>query len=55
MARVESKTFIVTDDKYKAVPHVGDGVKGILGQWKSPQDMEEAVEERFPGCMKGGF
>jgi phosphoenolpyruvate carboxykinase (GTP) len=54
VARVEGKTFIVTDEKYKTVPHVADGVKGILGQWMSPEDAKrEMIEDRFPGCMKG--
>jgi len=28
-------------------------VKGILGNWMSPMDMEKALMERFPDCMKG--
>jgi len=54
VARVEAKTFIVTEEKYKTVPHVKDGVKGILGQWMSPETAhEELLVKRFPGCMKG--
>ena len=54
VARVEGKTFIITDEKHKTVPHVKEGVKGILGQWMSPQDADrELVHERFPACMKG--
>jgi phosphoenolpyruvate carboxykinase (GTP) len=54
VARVEGKTFIVTDEKYKTVPHVREGVKGMLGQWMSPEDANrELIEDRFPDCMKG--
>ncbi|KAM7534878.1 hypothetical protein Aperf_G00000105127 [Anoplocephala perfoliata] len=53
VARVESKTFISTPDQYSTVPHVAPGVKGILGQWMSPKDLDTAVRDRYPGCMKG--
>ncbi|ESO98228.1 hypothetical protein LOTGIDRAFT_203707 [Lottia gigantea] len=53
VARVESKTWITTPEKYDTVPHVREGVKGILGQWMSPHDMKKEIDERFPGCMKG--
>lgn len=54
VARVENKTFIVTPEKYQSVPHVKEGVKGILGQWMSPEDANhEVFQSRFPGCMKG--
>ena len=53
MARVESKTFICTPDKYETVPHVREGVAGILGHWLSPEDMKVELNDRFPGCMTG--
>ena len=53
VARVESKTFIVTRDKYQTVPHVAERVRGIIGNWKSPEDMDNELGERFPGSMKG--
>ncbi len=53
VARVEAKTFICTDEKYATVPHVKERVKGILGQWMSPEDMQVELKDRFPGCMKG--
>lgn len=53
VARVESKTVISTPDKRDTVPTPRDGVKGTLGNWMSPQDMDTAFQERFPGCMKG--
>lgn len=53
VARVESKTFIVTDEKYTSVPHVQDGEKGILGQWMSIDDATKELASRFPGCMEG--
>jgi phosphoenolpyruvate carboxykinase (GTP) len=52
VARVESKTFIVTPDQYQAVPHVATGSKGILGQWMSPESMDKELENRLPGSMK---
>ncbi len=53
VARVEGKTFLITVDKYASVPHVGKGVKGILGKWMSPDQFKTEVDDRFPGCMKG--
>ena len=53
MARVESKTVICTENKRDTVPLTGYGVRGVLGKWISPKDMEGAFMERFPHCMKG--
>ncbi|XP_016941056.3 phosphoenolpyruvate carboxykinase [GTP] [Drosophila suzukii] len=53
VARVESKTFICTDRREETIPTPLEGVKGALGNWISPSDMEAAVQQRFPGCMKG--
>ncbi|XP_060563855.1 LOW QUALITY PROTEIN: phosphoenolpyruvate carboxykinase, cytosolic [GTP]-like [Ruditapes philippinarum] len=53
VARVESRTFISTHEKYDTVPHTKEGVKGTLANWMSPEDMETALDSRFPGCMKG--
>ncbi|XP_025076319.1 phosphoenolpyruvate carboxykinase [GTP]-like [Pomacea canaliculata] len=53
VARVESKTYIVTADKYEAVPHTKPGVEPILGHWMSPDDMQKELDERFRGCMAG--
>lgn len=53
VARVESKTFICTPNKRDTIPITKDGVKGLLGNWISPKDLDEALNERFPGCMKG--
>ena len=55
VARVEGKTFIVTENKYDTVPHVKDGVSGILGKWKSPIEMTKELHDRFPTCMKGKY
>jgi len=52
VARVESKTFISTPCKTDTIPEPKPGVAGKLGNWLSPEDMEKAIEERFPGCMK---
>jgi len=53
VARVESKTFICTEDKYETVPHVREGVEGILGHWLGPEEMSVELNDRFPGCMAG--
>ncbi|RWS29171.1 phosphoenolpyruvate carboxykinase-like: cytosolic [GTP] [Leptotrombidium deliense] len=53
VARVESLTFISTDKKRDTVPQTKNGVKGCLGNWMSPTDMQNALQSRFPGCMKG--
>jgi len=53
VARVESKTFIITREKRETIPQTADGVKGTLGNWMSEDDLKKAVKERFPGCMAG--
>ncbi|OXU28699.1 hypothetical protein TSAR_007135 [Trichomalopsis sarcophagae] len=53
VARVESKTFISTPNKKDTIPTPRDGVKGLLGNWIAPNDMDQAIMERFPNCMKG--
>ncbi|XP_066588349.1 phosphoenolpyruvate carboxykinase [GTP]-like [Prorops nasuta] len=53
VARVESRTFISTDLKSDTIPSPREGVKGELGNWISPSNMDKAIIERFPGCMKG--
>ncbi|XP_065171307.1 phosphoenolpyruvate carboxykinase [GTP]-like isoform X1 [Atheta coriaria] len=53
IARVESKTFICTERRGDTIPTPKDGIKGTLGHWMSPADMDKAVKERFTGCMRG--
>ncbi|XP_012524899.1 phosphoenolpyruvate carboxykinase [GTP] [Monomorium pharaonis] len=53
VARVEKCTFISTDLKSDAIPTPRKDIIGELGNWISPNDMEKAILERFPGCMKG--
>ena len=50
---MESKTFIVTDDKYASVPHSREGTKCVLGLWMSPADLKKELDDRLPGCMGG--
>lgn len=52
VARVESKTWICTDDKYETVPHVAPGIQGILGRWCSPGDAKAHLSN-FINCMAG--
>ncbi|XP_040596559.1 phosphoenolpyruvate carboxykinase [GTP], mitochondrial [Mesocricetus auratus] len=53
VARVESKTVIVTPSQRDTVPLLAGGARGQLGNWMSPDDFQRAVDERFPGCMQG--
>ena len=53
VARVESKTVISTTNRHDTVPVTKEGVKGVLGNWISPSDLDNALNGRFPGCMKG--
>lgn len=53
VARVESKTFICTEDKGESIPAAKDGVKECLVQWMSIEDMNKELSARFPGCMRG--
>lgn len=52
VARVESKTWMCTKEKYQTVPHTAPGTTCVLGQWKSPEDAQACVE-RYNGCMAG--
>uniref|UniRef100_A0A0N4Z1T2 Phosphoenolpyruvate carboxykinase [GTP] n=1 Tax=Parastrongyloides trichosuri TaxID=131310 RepID=A0A0N4Z1T2_PARTI len=53
VARVESKTWMVTPDKYQTVCHTPEGVEPIMGHWMSPNDFGTELDSRFPGCMAG--
>ncbi|XP_015268990.1 PREDICTED: phosphoenolpyruvate carboxykinase [GTP], mitochondrial [Gekko japonicus] len=53
VARVESRTVIVTEDQRDTIPVPASGVKGQLGNWMNPKAFQEAMDDRFPGCMKG--
>nr|XP_016941208.1 phosphoenolpyruvate carboxykinase [GTP] [Drosophila suzukii] len=53
VARVEGKTFISTDCKEQTVPVTEKATPGMLGNWMAEKDLQAAINERFPGCMKG--
>uniref|UniRef100_A0A8C7ZTI5 phosphoenolpyruvate carboxykinase (GTP) n=1 Tax=Oryzias sinensis TaxID=183150 RepID=A0A8C7ZTI5_9TELE len=53
VARVESKTVIVTKNQRDTVPIPAGGVKSQLGSWMSESDWERARRDRFPGSMAG--
>lgn len=53
VARVESKTVIVTKSQRDTVPIPAGGAKSQLGSWMSESDWQAARQERFPGCMAG--
>ncbi|XP_064359442.1 phosphoenolpyruvate carboxykinase [GTP], mitochondrial isoform X2 [Dromaius novaehollandiae] len=52
VARVESRTVLVTERERDAVPPTAPGATRQLGNWMSPAALEQAVQERFPGCMR---
>jgi phosphoenolpyruvate carboxykinase (GTP) len=53
VARVESKTVISTTNKGDTIPTPKEGVQGKLGYWMSPTELDSALQDRFPGCLKG--
>lgn len=53
VARVESRTFISTENMRDTIPVVKNGITGTLGNWMSPDDLDTELNMRFPGCMKG--
>lgn len=53
VARVESKTVIVTQDQRSAVPLPQEAGISNLGRWMSPEEFTKAKDQRFPGCMIG--
>ncbi|XP_059609004.1 phosphoenolpyruvate carboxykinase [GTP]-like [Phlebotomus argentipes] len=53
VARVESRTFMCTERREESIPTPRAGVAGSLGNWIAPAGYDQAIKERFPGCMKG--
>ncbi|XP_074593373.1 phosphoenolpyruvate carboxykinase, cytosolic [GTP]-like [Brevipalpus obovatus] len=53
VARVESKTVISTRNKRDTIPECAPGVKGSLGNWLAPEDLDRTLETRFKKCMTG--
>lgn len=53
VARVESKTVICSQKKEEAIPTPAEGVKGTVGHWADPAEMEQKLESLFKGCMAG--
>ncbi|XP_029424020.1 phosphoenolpyruvate carboxykinase, cytosolic [GTP] isoform X2 [Nannospalax galili] len=51
VARIESKTVIITQEQRDTVPIPKTGLSQ-LGHWMSEEDFEKAFDARFPGCMK---
>ncbi|XP_005990652.1 phosphoenolpyruvate carboxykinase, cytosolic [GTP] isoform X2 [Latimeria chalumnae] len=52
VARIESRTVIVTQERRDAIPTPKTGISQ-LGRWMSEEDFEKAFNSRFPGCMEG--
>ena len=53
VARVESRTFMCTNDKSDSVPTPAEGVKGTLGNWADPSTMRRELHDKFSDCMTG--
>ncbi|VDP03440.1 unnamed protein product [Soboliphyme baturini] len=53
VARVESKTWMSTPDKYDTVTHTPEGITPIMGNWMSPEKLGQELDDRFPACMTG--
>jgi len=53
VARVESKTVICSKTKEEAIPTPAEGVKGSVGHWAEPAEMETKLAKLFDGCMAG--
>lgn len=53
VARVESKTYVVSSDKHRTVPRSLEGAKGGMGQWMSPEAAQKEMDDRFRNCMAG--
>lgn len=53
VARVESKTVISTPERIETIPDAKEGVKGSLGHWISPKDLDDKIQTLFPNCMNG--
>ncbi|XP_053909097.1 phosphoenolpyruvate carboxykinase [GTP], mitochondrial-like [Cuculus canorus] len=53
VARVESRTVLVTERERDSVPPAPPNGEPQLGRWLSPSAMAEAQRQRFPGCMRG--
>ncbi|KAG9275804.1 phosphoenolpyruvate carboxykinase GTP, mitochondrial [Astyanax mexicanus] len=53
VARVESKTVIVTKQQRDTIPIPENNVKSQLGNWMSESEFQTAREDRFPSCMTG--
>lgn len=53
VARVESRTFICTEDKDRTIPTPRDGIEGKLGKWMHPDTLDAKVKQLFPGSMRG--
>jgi phosphoenolpyruvate carboxykinase (GTP) len=53
VARVESRTVMVTDTERETRPIPANGVDGQLNNWMSREQFKEKTDERFNGCMKG--
>ena len=53
VARVESRTFMCTNDRSDSVPTPAEGVKGTLGNWADASSMKRELQNKFSDCMTG--
>ncbi|XP_076449776.1 phosphoenolpyruvate carboxykinase, cytosolic [GTP]-like isoform X1 [Babylonia areolata] len=53
VARVERLTYISTTLQRDTVPTPKHSARCQLGNWMSPEDMDQELNMRFPNCMRG--
>ncbi|KAL8593085.1 protein kinase C (PKC)-like Pck2 [Nucella lapillus] len=53
VARVERLTYISTTVQRDTVPTPKHSARCQLGNWMSPEDMDQELNMRFPNCMRG--
>ncbi len=65
VARIESRTIISTEKLIETIPIPKSGFKEInninlknvkssqLGNWMSQNDLQDEMDSRLPGCMRG--
>lgn len=53
VARVESKTYVCTEQMSETMPTPAKGHKGVLGNWAQASSMRKNLNKRFEGCMEG--
>ncbi|KAK0411233.1 hypothetical protein QR680_005553 [Steinernema hermaphroditum] len=53
VARVEHRTFVVTEEQSKTEVRFEQGVRSEVARWMAPNQYSVELDERFPGAMRG--